>query len=322
VRVTKREPGKGRCLRPVIGAAILCTILGGSAVAQTSGACTPACGPGETCVSGICMVPARPAPASPPADGGPAASPAPAAPPAASPPPPPAPVPQATDSEAAPVPKATDSETDQAAPLPAVVKGARPVPYVPAPRLPDRERTGALFLPFIGLHSFMDSNHSGLDAGLRVGTFLGGYLNNDWSLNGLAELDVLNPNGSLAAAGINASGQILAVSLNPLFHVGNVKGEFVAGPKLGGWVEWVHADGTDPTTGLSVSADGTVEGWTIGGDIGGFVAASPSVLVGALLSLELREPLHACETVTGQGEMCGLNATNMTVLGFTFGIMF
>jgi hypothetical protein len=268
------------------------------AFAQASAECSPACGAGELCVNGVCMVPARPAPT--------------AAVPADAVPPPPAPPPV--------VPQAAEAPRTAPPPLPITAR-ARPA-YAPAAPQPDRVREGALFLPFIGLHSFQDSNDKGVDPGLRVGTFIGGFVNNTLSLNGLAELDILNPNSNGSSAGADVSGQFLGVSFNPLLHVGNGNVEFVIGPKLGGWIEWVHVNINDTVGGVSESLDGTAEGWTLGGNMGLFIPASQSVLVGALLSLEYRDPLHACASSSAGASMCttsGLDSA--TILGFTFGVM-
>jgi len=271
-----------------------------SAFAQASAECSPVCGAGELCVNGVCMVPARPAPAT-------------AVPPDAT-PPPPAPPPV--------IQQAADGEAPRTAPPPLPLTArARPT-YVPAAALPDRVREGGLFLPYIGLHSFQDSNDKGVDPGLRLGTFIGGFVNNAWSLNGLAELDILNPNSQSTGAGVDASAQMLGVTFSPLLHVGNVNVEFVIGPQLGGWIEWAHVSVNDPASGTFVSADATVEGWTVGGNMGLFIPASPSVLVGALVSLEYRDPLHACASSSAGVSNCTTSGfDSATLLGFAFGVM-
>jgi hypothetical protein len=187
-------------------------------------------------------------------------------------------------------------------------------------RVPDRERSGTLILPFIGLHSFQDSDDRGLDAGLRVGSFFGRYISNDWSMNGLAEIDILNPNSQASGVGIDLSAEMLGLTFNPLFHVGNAKAEFVIGPKIGGWIEWAHISVNNPAAGVSTSGDGTAEGWTMGANMGVFIPVSPSVLAGGLMSLETRDILHACSTVGGMS-MCRSNGNSATILGFGFGLL-
>ncbi len=154
-----------------------------------------------------------------------------------------------------------------------------------------------------------------------MGALVGGYVNEHWSLNAGAEVDVFNFNDRLSAAGLDLSGEMLGLTFDPLFHVGNAKAELVVGPKLGGWMRWVHASGTSLNTGLTATADGLAEGWTIGGNMGVFVDAAPSVLVGALLSLEVRDPLHSCVTGTATAETCSSNENSATILGFAFGLL-
>ena len=176
-----------------------------------------------------------------------------------------------------------------------------------------------MFMPFLGLHSFQDSSSSGFDAGLRIGALVGGFATGQWSLNAGMAFDVFNPNSQASDAGLDISGKMLDLTFSPLFHIGNAKGELVIGPKLGGWVEWVHVTGAAPA---GVAVDATAEGWTLGGNMGGFLTASPTVLVGILMTLELREPLHACASATNVAEMCttsGLDSA--TMLGFTIALM-
>jgi hypothetical protein len=283
--------------------AVASAVAGRDARAQASADCAPACVPGETCVSGTCMVPSTRPPASPPAS------------------PPPAPVAPPVSVQVVDPETATSVEPPPPAATPTLPKGYAAPAYIPTPSLPDRERHGALFLPYLGLHSLQDSDDQGFDAGLRVGALLGGYVNEIWSLNAGVELDIFNFNSRVTDAGLDLSGEMLGLTFNPLVHLGNVKAEFVAGPKLGGFLRWVHAAGTGVVTGLPAQADEMAEGWTIGGDMGVFVAASRSVLVGALMSLEVRDLLHACVTATGMAESCQSSGPSATILGFTFGVL-
>ena len=86
-------------------------------------------------------------------------------------------------------------------------------------------------------------------------------------------------------------------------------------------MRWLHASGTSVDTGLSASADGLAEGWTIGGNMGVFVDAAPSTLVGAMMSLEVRDAFHSCTTGSATPEMCTSNEASATLLGFAFGLM-
>jgi hypothetical protein len=187
--------------------------------------------------------------------------------------------------------------------------------YLPTPPAPERQREGLMLLPYLGLHSFQDSNDEGLDPGLRLGTIVGGFVNNSWSLNAGLDFDLLNPNTRSTGSTIDLSAEMLGLSLSPLFHFGAQKAELVVGPKVGGWIEWAHASGG------GLTADGTAEGWLLGANVGAFGAATPSVLVGALLSLEVRDILHACSSGTGVAETCRSSGESATILGFSFALL-
>jgi hypothetical protein len=276
--------------------------------AQDAAACSPACGLGETCVSGTCMVPARPPllPA-PPAE---SATPAPAA-----------PAPQAQAPEAVVPPPVPPPPPPPPAPAAATVPRARPVPAAAKAPLPERTREGRLILPYLGLHSFQGSNEAGLDPGLRLGVLGGEYVTNHWSMNGALELDILNPNDMVTGGGLDFSSQMLGLTFSPLYHAGSAEVEFVVGPKLGGFVRWAHVSVTDPFTGESASADGTAEGWTIGGNIGLFGGVSSSALIGVLFSLERRGILHGCASGTGIAEQCTSSGDSATILSFALGVL-
>lgn len=243
------------------GLALLTAFAAQTAAAQASAECAPACRAGETCVNGVCMVPARPPGAQPPA----------------------------------------------------AERSAAIVPSTPA-TLPVRERRGMMILPYLGLQSFQGSNGSGLNPGLRAGAFVGRYVKRRWSLNGQAEVDILNPNEQASSAGVGASAQMLGVAFSPLVHLGNGKAELVAGPKLGGWIQRKHL-----TAGCSL-LDVTLEGWTLGANVGVFTPVSPSMLFGGMLSLEVRDVLHACAS-TGLAESCSSGGASATILGFTAGLL-
>jgi hypothetical protein len=172
-----------------------------------------------------------------------------------------------------------------------------------------------MILPYVGLQSFQGSNGDGLNPGLRAGAFVGRYFRRIWSLNGQAELDILNPNEEASSAGVGASAQMLGVAFSPLVHLGNGKAELVAGPKLGGWLQRKHL-----AAGCS-SVDYTLEGWTLGANVGVFTAASPSTLFGGMLSLEVRDVLRACGSGTGIAGWCSSSGASAAILGFTVGLL-
>ncbi|HTA19352.1 MAG TPA: hypothetical protein VK989_08675 [Polyangia bacterium] len=248
-----------------------------------------------------------------------------------------------------PAAQVPDNDAPAIAPAVAPATQARtlrttPVEQAPAP---DRTRDGLVFLPFLGLHSFQDSNYSALSAGLRVGAFLGAFVNDDWSLNASATLDILDVSENVpAGTTVDNGGQVVSLAFSPLFHVGNPKAEFVVGPILGGWAEWVHATETESpetaaATGLvSSSAQGWEAGWTVGGNLGVFIPVSSGVRAGALLTLERRGVLHQCvefklteqpavggtigvDGTSGGGprDSCQSSGPGATVLGFTFALL-
>jgi len=179
-----------------------------------------------------------------------------------------------------------------------------------------------MFMPFVGIHSFQDSSDSDLGPGLRVGALVGGYVNEAWSVNAQVSFDALNPESqAITNSGVDVSGQVLELTFSPLFHVGNAKAEFVLGPKLGGWLGWAQASGTNGLTGATLTANTKVEGWTLGGNVGGFIVASPGLLLGALMSLDFRDVLHGCTTATAVAEQCTSSGESSTILGFAFALM-
>jgi hypothetical protein len=178
--------------------------------------CDPACGAGQTCVQGVCMIPA-PAPA---ADRSPSPTP-PAQPPVAYPPP--------------------------QTPYPPY--GYQPPSYLPAPAPPRPPRTGFLALPYAGIHSFSGQGNGDLDPGFRVGSLVGARVSDLFSANMEVTFDILNPNNP---AGVSASAYMLHATASPLFHIAAPPAEIVIGPKLGAWFEWgtasegtIHADVTE-----------------------------------------------------------------------------
>jgi hypothetical protein len=253
------------------------------------------------CVNGMCMVPAprEPAPAAP------AAQPPPPAQPPQTPPPS-----EAAPPAAEPAPAAAPAPPIYSRPAPA------PRPTAPPPLVP-RLREGHVFMPFIGLHSFQDSNSSGVDAGLRLGTFLGAFTNNDFSVNGAVTFDVMNPNSK--ADPLEISAQMLELTFSPLFHLGSPQVEFIVGPKLGFWNMWSHVRIPVGVLGpTQIDIDGTTQGWTVGGNMGLLVAATPGALVGVILNLEVRDIIHSCGTATGMPEECDTSGDSSTILGFSF----
>jgi hypothetical protein len=257
--------------------------------------CMPACLAGETCVGGVCMVPAPRASEPPEVQAPDAATPAPdAAPPA--PPvtaPPPAP--------------------------PVVVAPPPPVRRAPRPPVPEaimeRQRGGLVVMPFVGMHSFQDEHDSFADPGLRAGAFVGRFINNSLSLNGAATFDLFNPNDALT---LDLHKQMIELTFSPLLHMGSPRVEFIVGPKAGVWNTWTQFSGGPPT---ASSGDGTTQGWTLGANVGLLGAVTPRALAGVILDFAVRDVIHACATAAGRPEACAWSGDSQTLLGVSFAVL-
>jgi hypothetical protein len=216
---------------------------------------------------------------------------------------------------------ATEEPAPATVPPPPIYTRPAPAPRLTAPAtMVPRVRQGHLFMPFLGVHSFQDSGDSGLDPGLRVGTFLGSFVTNDLSVNGALTFDIANPNER--AAPLHVGAQMLEASFSPFLHMGSPQVEFILGPKLGLWNMWtqltIPAGVLGPT---AVSGDATTQGWTIGANMGLLVAPSPAALVGVIFSLEVRDVLHSCGTLSGMAEECQSSGDSTTLLGFSLAVL-
>ena len=136
-------------------------------------------------------------------------------------------------------------------------------------------------MPFAGLHSYRNDNATGIDPGLRLGTFLGGRINDIASLNAELRLDITNP--SDIPPGTDFTEVVFAFTFSPLFQIPAGAVEIVVGPKLGAFV--LYAEQSD--AGGSASAD--VTGLVAGANLGVFVPVSPTTSLGVLISYDLEE---------------------------------
>jgi len=170
-----------------------------------------------------------------------------------------------------------------------------------------------LALPYIGVNSFAVSGTTGLDPGLRFGSFLGGFVTPTFSVNGEATMDIMNPN----TPGIESSEWMAHFTFSPLFHARGPSAEFVIGPKLGLWTLSAHASDSIETIDVSEY------GWTIGGNLGVFFALNGGASLGGLMSLANLQISHACVTSSAYGEQCTGNVNgDANVLAFTFAALF
>lgn len=262
-----------------------------------SSTCAPPCQAGETCIGGTCMVPtARPNapssgfPAPPPAFPPPVGAPQPAYPP----PPPGAP----------PV----------YAPYPAY----RPMPppgFYDMPPKPIRQRR-FMAVPYIGTHSYQSATNGAYFPGFRIGTLIGGRVNEQLSLNWELTFDISNIDTTPAAP--SSSEFAFDFAFSPLVHFPLGPAEIVLGPKLG--VFWVSTD-VHPALYTSQSHQGT--GILGGITFGTFMAVSTNVSLGVLLSGELRKIEHACTVNAGEVALCDLARDDAaSIIGLTAAAIF
>jgi hypothetical protein len=233
-----------------------------------------------------------------------------------------------TEAPDAAVPDAGPPEAPVVAPSPPVVVPPPP-PVVVAPPPPVRRspppagaepiaprvRRGLVVMPFVGMHSLQNEADSFADPGLRVGAFLGRFINNDVSLNGAVTFDLVNPNDNLTA---DLHREMLELTFSPLLHMGSPQVEFIVGPKVGLWNLWTRFSAPPPR---ALSSEGTGQGWTLGGNLGLLVAVPRVGLVGVLLNLELRDGLHACGSDSNGREACAWGGDSSTLLGVSLAVL-
>ena len=254
-------------------------------------ACTPPCQPGETCLGGTCMVPAGRPPAPPPAFPPPATSaPPPAYPPPAYPPP--------------------------AYPPYAAYRPLPPGGFYEAPLRPVRQRR-FLVLPYIGTHSYQNATARDYFPGFRLGSLIGGRVNEQISLNWELTFDISNIDTPPAAT--SSSEFAFDFAFSPMFHLPAGAAEILLGPKLG--VFWVHTDVHNDMTFNDESHQGT--GILGGLTVGTFMAVSSTVSLGVLVSVEARKIEHACDVNAGEIALCDrARDSSATLVGLTAAALF
>jgi hypothetical protein len=262
----------------------------GDAAKAAAQPCDPECPSGQTCIGGVCMVPAPRAQqgAYPPPQGG-AYPPSQGYPPAQGYPrpqgylpPPYPPVP--------PAPGYTPQPGYYAQPGYAPYPGYGPGYPQAAPALEPRKH-GFLALPFLGVHSYRNDTATNYDPGLRFGTLLGGRLNQTFSLSGQMTFDISNRNDP---AGANVSEIALDMAFSPLVHLPVGELELVFGPKAGIFV-------MDAESGY---ARAELSGYSLGVNAGLFVPLGPSSSLGALVAFDLRQADELCTTSGSVSESC------------------
>lgn len=227
--------------------------------------CSQPCPEGQTCVGRACVVAgARPTTPSPP----PAATPS--SPPGYAPP-----------SGYAPPPAY--------APPPGYLPYYSPPRYYPPPPppRPPRLKRRFLALPYPGMHSYQDTNKGVYyDPGLRVGSLIGGRINDRMSLNADLTYDRANGNGVLE----NLREDSFAFALSPLWQLPTGPVEIVFGPKAGLYM--IQTERRTTPTGLI--EESSEWGVTFGVNAGLFMPVSAAASIGILLGYELRTAHKVC----------------------------
>lgn len=261
-----------------LGGAVFLLVAAAPLAAQAQANCEPACAAGQTCVNGVCMVPAQPA--------APAYAPPPQQPAYAAP----------AQQQPAYAPPAGYSAPPAPYGAPPAGYGAQPSygypPPPPAP--PSPSRSGFQALPFIGINHPFGKTGEGTTTGFRIGTLLGGRLNDSLSLNGEILIDPINFKGQTTA-----SETWVDLAFSPLFHAVGRDVEVVVGPKLGFFAG--GGDGyADPVNGDKQSFTGVVAGI----NAGLFARVGSSALLGGMLNVQFRKITNYCVTPGGV-EVCG-----------------
>ena len=293
--------------------------------------CAPPCPDGEICVGTTCVVPdARPAaparrpktrPAPPPAPAGSAATtgPQPASPPQ------PSPAPPAQAPPPAPAPPSNPPPPGYAPPpgspppysyAPPQLLGWYYPPPPPLPPVPPRRprlKRRVLALPYLGVHSYQNTEATAYGPGVRLGSLIGGRLNDLLSLNADVTLDISNVNG----AGSGFREYSISLAFAPLLQVPVRLLEFVVGPKVGVFI----VDTELAAMGFTTSS--TQPGVVFGVAAGVFLRVSATTSMGVLLAFDLRNGNNVCPTSFSQGVCTSGAASSLaSIVGATAGVLF
>jgi len=199
----------------------------------------------------------------------------------------------------------------------------------PAPvASPPSARHGFLALPYLGIHSYQNSDMAAYSPGARFGTLLGGRVSRWLSLNGELTVDWSDiPNSSAAGSFTEGSEFYFDLAFSPLVHLVRGPIELVLGPKIG----FFHAETSTSGSSSGVSGESTsLSGITTGLNAGAFVPVGGLVELGGLLSIEARDAREYCVTPSGGAQTCTTNEVygssvvlhTATVVGMTFAALF
>ena len=151
-------------------------------------------------------------------------------------------------------------------------------------------------MPFIGVQIPTGDFGDLFDAGLRLGTLLGGHVSQMLSLNGELNIDVLNPKG--VPSGMDVTAVAVDMFFSPLVHFGTDAFEAFVGPRFGFSGIMISAKSGSTTSDTSYTGIGY-------GVNAGFGIPLGSMAVGAMFSYTGRSPTEGCTKRTGYSESCG-----------------
>lgn len=269
-----------RTMVSVLGAAVFAFVAAAPFAARAQANCEPACAAGQTCVNGVCMIPAQPAAPAQPAYAAPPQQPAYAPPP------------------------------QQPAYAPPAGYSAPPsYGYPPPPPAPPAARSGFQAVPFIGFHNYAGDGGEFTGPGLRIGTLLGGRLNENWSLNGELLFDFTNWNH---AAYVNTSERWWDLAFSPLIHLPLGKLEVVVGPKLG----FSRGSGKRYPDVQVGENDQTLSAIVFGLNAGLFVPVGGGAMIGGLLNVQSRAVTEYCARYQGI-ETCSQPDESLNVIALS-----
>jgi len=171
-----------------------------------------------------------------------------------------------------------------------------------------------LAMIFLGVNSLQGDSGQHYGPGFRLGTILGGRVNDMFSINGELTFDFLNQND--LPPGDTITELEVDIALSPLFHVHTGNLELVVGPKLGFMGDSAQLDVGGTTT------TGSGSGFVYGLNAGLFAPVSRAVSLGGLVSFVGRKFNKICTTDTTGLDTCQTdNLPTDKVLGIAFAVI-
>jgi hypothetical protein len=169
----------------------------------------------------------------------------------------------------------------------------------------------------MGINMFFGNSGDNVSTGFRIGTLLGGRLNEVVSLNGEFTTDAWNP--KQVTSGIDASAVAVVLAFSPLAHVRVRSAELVVGPKLGIW-----GDSETTSSGGQDVGKSSARGGVFGLNAGFFGGLNGSMSIGGLVGFDVRTVHQLCATPAGGSQTCHTGNTGDAekVLGINGALLF